>query len=256
MNIQEDFVQQLAQMQKDAGPDLDFGRRAEIALCYLRNRRIEEEQMETVLSEVMGLRPPEMLTSFEKKMMKIYGMWFVKPEEVSIEELSHGFPFPHRTPHEEISPDIQASVLADAILNVIVNSDADYHKRIFETVLSKLCTQSSSEMLLNILRKIEEDNQVTDENEEYQRGELQTDVLLRKIASCFEKKILNVKPYAYLYFLLLAMLARRMFKETINLIDFVRLVVKAYPVLLTDGRTDNESHLREISNELLQARMP
>ena len=66
-----------------------------------------------------------------------------------------------------------------------------------------------------------------------------TSSVQQKVASCFTSGLLSVKDTSRLYFLLLAMWARRLLQSK-ELPAFVRMVADAYPALLEDGRTQEK----------------
>ena len=61
----------------------------------------------------------------------------------------------------------------------------------------------------------------------------------QKVAACFTAGLLSVEDTSRLYFLLLAMWARRQLQSK-ELPAFVRMVAEAYPALLEDGRTQEK----------------
>ncbi len=69
--------------------------------------------------------------------------------------------------------------------------------------------------------------------------EVETSSLQQKIAMCFTTGLLNVNEPSRLYFLLLALWARRMLPSK-EVPDFVRLVVGAYPAIVDDERTEQQ----------------
>jgi hypothetical protein len=66
--------------------------------------------------------------------------------------------------------------------------------------------------------------------------------LQNKIAACFTQGLLDVNEPSQLYFLLLAMQARRLLEST-EIASFVRLVIEAYPQIIRKG--DEEKKITE-----------
>ena len=78
-----------------------------------------------------------------------------------------------------------------------------------------------------------------DEAEVVEEADAQPRTTEQKVAACFATGLLSVEDTSRLYFLLLAMWARRLLQSK-ELPAFVRMVAEAYPALLKDGRTEGK----------------
>ena len=245
MNIQDSLFEKMSQMSPDSGPDLDFGRRAGVVLRYLeRHRGMTKKQANAVLDEVFGVCPPKVLTQFEV-WLKRNSTNRRKKRARKGDSIKLPCAPPYATPSGERSVPAPQSVkpilvlpdsgLADKMVEYAINSGSQHMIGVLEIIFCGLQKRCDVSKQLNALRKVIQKYQ--EQGGEDMNDDVQEDELSAKIASCFEKKIIDVKPYGNLFYLLLAMQARRILKPEDSIPRFVGLVSDAYPSLIRDGRT-------------------
>ncbi len=106
--------------------------------------------------------------------------------------------------------------------------------------------QFTDKPIINVMGNVVQNNYVlhSSENEPYEQEaevvETEAPLFLHeKITLCFTSGLLNVNEPSRLYFLFLALWARRMLSSR-EIPDFVRLVVEAYPAIVDEGRTEQQ----------------
>lgn len=249
--IQDSLLEKISQMSMDSGSDWDFGRRAEVALSYIeRHGGVTKKQEKAVLDEVFGVCPPKVLIQFE-----VWLKWDSKQKArdednidiccSSINEVLFGNMLPQALKPEKPKLDFPDSPLVDIMVDTAIDSGSQYIIGVLEILFSELQNRCNVDKYLNALRK--EIQKYQEQGGEDMNDDVQEDELSAKIASCFEKKIIDVKPYGNLFYLLLAMQARRILKPEDSIPRFVGLVSDAYPSLIRDGRT-KKNYINGIRN--------